>query len=82
VWAVRGSSEAHSSPREGLIVSSAHLEFRTALTDEGLLLGKLAFGSLAHVRPGRRFQFAHGFGLAEKLSRYGFNRNANTAHIT
>jgi hypothetical protein len=51
-WAVRGSSEAHSSPLEELVVSLAHLEDRTALTDEGLLLGKMAFGSLVHVWPG------------------------------
>jgi hypothetical protein len=81
-WAVRGSSEAHSSPREGLVVSSAHLEVRTALTDEGLLLGKMAFGSLAHVRPGWRFQFARGFGHAERPPHYGFDGNANAAHVT
>jgi hypothetical protein len=33
------------------IVSSAHRRLRTALTDEGLLLGKLVFGSLTLVRP-------------------------------
>jgi hypothetical protein len=51
-WAVRGSSEARFSPCEELVVSSAHLEDGTALTDEGLLLGKMAFGSFVHVRPG------------------------------
>jgi hypothetical protein len=44
-WAVRGSSEARFSPCEELVVSSAHLEDGTTLTDEGLLLGKMAFGS-------------------------------------
>jgi hypothetical protein len=28
------------------------------------------------------FRSAYGFGLAEKPSRYGFNRNANTTHVT
>jgi hypothetical protein len=51
-WAVRGSSEARFSPCERLVVSSAHLEDGTALIDEGLLLEKMAFGSLYHVRPG------------------------------
>jgi hypothetical protein len=51
-WAVRGSSEARFSPNEELVVSSAHLEDGTALTDEGLLLGKMDFGSFVHVRPG------------------------------
>jgi hypothetical protein len=51
-WAVRGSSEARFSPSEELVVSSAHLEDGTTLTDEGLLLGKMAFGSFVHVRPG------------------------------
>jgi hypothetical protein len=46
------------------------------------LLRKLAFGSLALVRPGWRFQFARGFGHAERLPRYGFDRNANAAHVT
>jgi hypothetical protein len=32
-------------------VSSALCEARTALTDEGLLLGKLVFGNIALVRP-------------------------------
>jgi hypothetical protein len=44
-WAFRGSSEARFSPCEELVVSSAHLEDGTVLTDEGLLLGKMAFGS-------------------------------------
>jgi hypothetical protein len=35
-----------------LVVSSAHLEDGTALTDEGLLLGKMTFGSSVHVQPG------------------------------
>jgi hypothetical protein len=51
-WAVRGSSEARFSPCEELVVSSTHLEDGTALTDEGILLGKMDFGSFAHVRPG------------------------------
>jgi hypothetical protein len=51
-WAVRGSSEGHFSPSEELVVSSAHLEDGTTLTDEGLLLGKMAFGSFVHVWPG------------------------------
>jgi hypothetical protein len=34
-----------------LIVSSALRRFRTALTDEGLLLGKLVFGSIAPRPP-------------------------------
>jgi hypothetical protein len=34
-----------------LIVSSALSRFRTALTDEGLLLGKMVFGSIALARP-------------------------------
>jgi hypothetical protein len=51
-WAVRGSSEARFSPSEELVVSSAHLEDGTTLTDEGLLLGKMAFRSFVHVRPG------------------------------
>jgi hypothetical protein len=38
--------EARFSPYEELVVSSAHLEDGTALTDEGLLLGKMAFGSI------------------------------------
>jgi hypothetical protein len=50
-WAVRGSSEARFSPSEELVVSSAHLEDGTALTDEGLLLGKRAFRSFVHVWP-------------------------------
>jgi hypothetical protein len=33
------------------IVSSALRRVRTALTDEGLLLGKLVFGSIAPARP-------------------------------
>jgi hypothetical protein len=41
------SSEAHFSPCEELVVSSAHLEDGMTLTDEGLLLGKMAFGSLS-----------------------------------
>jgi hypothetical protein len=61
-WAVRGSSEARFSPCEELIVSSAHLEDGTALTDEGLLLGKMAFRSFYHVRPGCRIQLTRGFG--------------------
>jgi hypothetical protein len=61
-WAVRGSSEAHFSPCEELIVSSAHLEDGMALTDEGLLLGKMAFGSFYHVRPGCRFRLTRDFG--------------------
>jgi hypothetical protein len=48
--------------RKELVVSSAHLGDGTALTDEGLLLGKTAFGSFYHVRPGRRFQLTRGFG--------------------
>jgi hypothetical protein len=52
VWAVRGSSEARFLPSEELVVSSAHLEDGTALTDEGLLLGKMALGSFVHARPG------------------------------
>jgi hypothetical protein len=51
-WAVRGSSEAHFSPCEELVVSSAHLEDGTALTDEGLLLGKMDFRCFFHVRLG------------------------------
>jgi hypothetical protein len=51
-WAVRGSSEAHFSPCGRLVVSSAHIGDGTTLTDEGLLLGKMAFGSFYHVRPG------------------------------
>jgi hypothetical protein len=46
VWAVRGSSEVHFSPYEELVVSSAHLEDGMALTDEGLMLGKMVFGSI------------------------------------
>jgi hypothetical protein len=46
VWAVRGSSEARFSPCKKLIVSSTHLESGTALTDVGLLLGKMAIGSV------------------------------------
>jgi hypothetical protein len=46
-WAVRGSSEARLSPCEELVVSSAHLEDGTTLTGEGLLLGKMAFGSFS-----------------------------------
>jgi hypothetical protein len=46
VWAVRGSSEARFLLCEELVVSSAHLEDGTALTDEGLLLGKMVFGSI------------------------------------
>jgi hypothetical protein len=61
-WAVRGSSEARFSPCEELIVSSAHLEDGTTLTDEGLLLGKMAFGSFYHVRPGCQFRLTRGFG--------------------
>jgi hypothetical protein len=61
-WAVRGSSEARFSPCEGLVVSSAHLEDGTALTDEGLLLGKMAFGSFYHDRPGCRLRLTRGFG--------------------
>jgi hypothetical protein len=38
-WAVRESSEAHSSPREGLIVSSTHLEFRMASLTRGYCWG-------------------------------------------
>jgi hypothetical protein len=34
------------SPYEELFVSSAHLRSGTALTDEGLLLGNMAFGSI------------------------------------
>jgi hypothetical protein len=51
-WAVRGSSEARFSPCGRLVVSSTHLGDGTALTDEGLLLGKMAFGSFYHVRSG------------------------------
>jgi hypothetical protein len=51
-WAVRGSSEARFSPCGRLFVSSAHLGDGTALTDEGLLLGKMAFRSFYNVRPG------------------------------
>jgi hypothetical protein len=39
-------------PVKVLIVSSAHLKGRTALTDEGLLLGKMVFGSVT-PRPAR-----------------------------
>jgi hypothetical protein len=45
-WAVRGSSEVHYSPCKELCLSSAHLESGTALTDEGLLLGNMAFRSV------------------------------------
>jgi hypothetical protein len=45
-WAVRGSSEVRFSPCKELVVSLAHLGGRTTLTDEGLLLGKMAFGSI------------------------------------
>jgi hypothetical protein len=34
------------SPCKELVISSAHLEDKTALTDEGLLLGKMVFGSI------------------------------------
>jgi hypothetical protein len=34
------------SPYEELVVSSAYLEDGTTLTDEGLLLGKMVFGSI------------------------------------
>jgi hypothetical protein len=51
-WAVRGSSEARFSPSEELVVSSAHLKDGTTLTDEGLLLGKMVFGSFVHAWPG------------------------------
>jgi hypothetical protein len=59
VWAVRGSSEARFWPCKELVVSSAHLESRTALTDEGLLLGKMAFGSVM-PRPARWLTSGHG----------------------
>jgi hypothetical protein len=52
VWAVHGSFEARFLPHKELVVSSAHLESGTALTDEGLLLGKMAFGSVT-PRPAR-----------------------------
>jgi hypothetical protein len=39
-------------PVKVLIVSSAHLKGRTALTNEGLLLGKMVFGSVM-PRPAR-----------------------------
>jgi hypothetical protein len=61
-WAVRGSSVARFSPCEELVVSSAHLKDGTALTDEGLLLGKMAFGSFYHVRPSCRIRLTPGFG--------------------
>jgi hypothetical protein len=51
-WAVRGSSEARFSPCEELVVSSAHLEDGTALTNEGLLLGKMVFGNFLPRPPG------------------------------
>jgi hypothetical protein len=53
VWAVCGSPEAHYSPYKELFVSSAHLESGTTLTDKGLLLGNMAFGSVfCHGQPG------------------------------
>jgi hypothetical protein len=61
-WAVLGSSGARFSPCEELVVSLAHLEDGTALTDEGLMLRKMAFGSFYHVRPGCRFRLTRGFG--------------------
>jgi hypothetical protein len=51
-WAVRGSFEARFSPYGRLVVSSAHLGDGMTLTDEGLLLGIMAFGSFVHVQPG------------------------------
>jgi hypothetical protein len=57
-WAVRGSSEARFSPCAGLVVSSTHLQGRTTLTDEGLLLGKMVFGSVM-PRPARRLASVH-----------------------
>jgi hypothetical protein len=39
-------------PVKVLIVGSAHLKGRTTLTDEGLLLGKMVFGSVM-PRPAR-----------------------------
>jgi hypothetical protein len=38
------------SPSEELFVSSAHLRGGTALTDEGLLLGNMVFGTSSHDR--------------------------------
>jgi hypothetical protein len=66
-WAVCGSSGARFSPCERLVVSSAHLEDGTALTDKGLLLGKMAFGSFYYVRPGSQFPPAHCFGYMGKF---------------
>jgi hypothetical protein len=58
-WAVRGSVEARFSPIKELVISSAHLESGTTLTDEGLLLGKMAFGSVM-PRPARWLTSGHG----------------------
>jgi hypothetical protein len=46
------------SPCKESVVSSAHLEGRTTLTDEGLLLGKMVFGSVL-PRPARLLVSAH-----------------------
>jgi hypothetical protein len=45
VRAVRGSSEAHFRPIKS-VCKLGHLRSGTALTDEGLLLGNMAFGSV------------------------------------
>jgi hypothetical protein len=57
-WAIRGISEVRFLPCKKLVVSSDHLEGRTALTDEGLLLGKMAFGSIL-PRPARLLVSVH-----------------------
>jgi hypothetical protein len=62
-WAARGSSEVRFSPCEELVVSSAHPVDGTALTNEGLQLGKMAFGSFYHVRTVCRFRPTHGLGF-------------------
>jgi hypothetical protein len=59
VWAVRGSSKGRFSPSRELVISSAHLESRTALTDEGLLLGTMAFESVMS-HPARWLTSGHG----------------------
>jgi hypothetical protein len=65
VWAIRGSSEARFSPDKELVVCSALLGNRTALTDEGLLLGKVVFGTFFN-RLGCWFRPTRGFGFTEE----------------
>jgi hypothetical protein len=45
------------------------------------LLGKMAFESFVHVRPGRRFRLTRSFDYTGELSQCWFDGNANATRV-